>query len=299
MVNQIHALILTLDEGQHIARCIGRIKEQCASITLIDSGSRDETVEIARSLGAEVMVNSFVTHAGQVNFAIETLASRGGWLLRIDADEILDRDSSETLSEVGAEVDGLLVQRRIHFLGKRIRYGAIEPSWQLRIWRNGSGRCQQRWMDEHIQVVGRIVNSGVVLSDKNLNSITWWTSKHNSYGSREAVEILNLRHRLFQPGTESRGQTSPQARRRLISSRSMLRARRSSCYPAPRPCCAISVRLSISKSQTAMSARSRCCCARPIIDYLHRRISKPRSKPAFLIPLRSPTAETAIHYVAS
>ena len=214
----IHGIILTLDEEQHIERCIRSLGDQCETLTVVDSGSRDKTVELAHALGADVVVNPWVNYATQMNFGIDQLAGRGGWQLRIDADEIVDPDSRETLLEAvakaGEDVDGLLVQRRIRFLGRRIRHGAIEPSWQLRLWRNGRGHCEQRWMDEHIPVAGRVSKSGVVLSDINLNSLTWWTAKHNSYASREAVDILNLRHGLLDFGTTANGQAGLQARRR-------------------------------------------------------------------------------------
>lgn len=211
----IHAIILTLNEEKHIARCIKSISSFCNSITIIDSGSSDQTVSLARDLGADVVVNTFLTHARQVNFGIDYLADRGGWLLRIDADEVIDADSRETLAQAvaaeGESCDGLLVQRRIHFLGRRIRHGGIEPSWQLRLWRNGCGRCEQRWMDEHIMVGGAVKRSGIVISDVNLNSLTWWTAKHNSYASREAIELLNLRHRFASRDLLADG-ASPQAK---------------------------------------------------------------------------------------
>jgi glycosyltransferase involved in cell wall biosynthesis len=214
----IHAIILTLDEERHIGRCINSLRGQCASITVIDSGSKDGTVEIARSLGAVVLTNPWTNHATQVNFAIEALAGRGGWLLRIDADEIVDGESQQSLTTVidttSDNVAGLLVQRRIHFLGKRIRHGTIEPSWQLRLWRNGTGRCEQRWMDEHIKVAGEVAKTGLVLSDINLNSLSWWTAKHNCYASLEAIEQLNRRHNFMAPNCSDHGQVSLHARRR-------------------------------------------------------------------------------------
>lgn len=196
-MTEVHALILTLNEELHISRCIESLRDHCASILVVDSGSTDRTVEIALQSGAQVIFNPWVNYATQLNFGIDFLAGRAGWLLRIDADEILDRDSVETIgpavSRMPADVDGIAVQRRIFFLGQRIKHGAMEPSWQLRLWRNGAGRCEQRWMDEHIKVTGRVARSGIVVSDKNLNSLTWWTSKHNSYASREAIDILNQR----------------------------------------------------------------------------------------------------------
>ncbi len=218
MSPQIHAIILTLNEEQHIARCIESLGGQCASITVVDSGSGDRTAEIARGLGAQVLTHRWVNYATQMNFAINALAGRHGWLLRIDADEVVDRDSGQSLieavSKAPVSTDGLLVQRRMHFLGRRIRYGAIEPSWQLRLWRNGSGRCEQRWMDEHIKVAGMVAKSTIVISDINLNSLSWWTAKHNSYASREAIDVLNARHGFLPADSLEGGGASNQARMR-------------------------------------------------------------------------------------
>ncbi len=190
----ITALILAVDEERHIARCIESLKGQCARIVVVDSGSTDRTVEIAENLGATVLRNPYVNHATQMNFAIDSVAGAGGWLLRIDADEVLDERGGETLqsaiARAGPDADGILVNRRIHFLGRRIRHGAIEPSLQLRLWREGHGRCEQRWMDEHIEVPGRVFRADVVINDINLKPLSWWTDKHNGYASREAVEIL-------------------------------------------------------------------------------------------------------------
>lgn len=218
-MNTLHAIILTLNEERHIARCIESLGGQCASVTVVDSGSTDRTREIALALGAEVVSNPWINYAAQMNFAIDRLAGRGGWLLRIDADEVLDPDSAETLGKAidaaPPSVTGLLVLRRIVFMGRRMRHGGVEPSWQLRLWRNGKGRCEQRWMDEHILVDGDVAKSGLVVSDINLNSLSWWTAKHNGYASREAIDILNGRH-AFMPDDRgiAAGGASRQARRR-------------------------------------------------------------------------------------
>jgi glycosyltransferase involved in cell wall biosynthesis len=224
----IHAIILTLNEERHIARCIESIREQCQSITVVDSGSTDDTVAISQQCGVDVLSNAWVDHGTQINFTIQTLVERGGWLFRIDADEVLDKDCSETLqqaiSRVPANVGGLVVQRRIYFLGQRIKHGSIEPSWQLRLWRNGAGRCEQRLMDEHIIVSGNVAKSKIVISDINLNSLTWWTEKHNKYASLEAIETLNNRYRLLAGDSIRDARASPQAKlKRFVKERIYLK----------------------------------------------------------------------------
>lgn len=196
-MTEIHAIILTLDEEKHIARCIESIRDQCASILVVDSGSKDRTREIAMGLGAEVIENPWINYATQTNKAIAACAGKTGWLMRIDADEYLTPESAAGLHELldrqPRDVGGIVVRRQIVFLGRRIKWGAIEPSWQLRLWRAGQGSCEQRWMDEHIIVTGKVVRSTIDLVDENLNSLDWWTGKHNRYASREVIDILASR----------------------------------------------------------------------------------------------------------
>lgn len=218
MSEKIHAIILTLNEEKHIARCINSLRNECSSITVIDSGSLDRTTFIAQQLGARVIFKQWINYSTQLNFGIDSIPHRNGWLLRMDADEVLDSDSCQTLAEAVATVPqdtvGLLVQRRIYFFGRRIRHGGLEPSWQLRIWRIGSGRCENRWMDEHINVKGQVAKSGVIVSDINLNSLTWWTDKHNAYASREAIDILQQRYAFLSPYDQHFGDAGRQARLR-------------------------------------------------------------------------------------
>ena len=162
------------------------------TITVIDSGSRDRTVEIARAAGAEVIAHPFTTHAAQVNAAVRHLAGRGGWLFRLDADEVLlgGEGLSVLLSRQPDEVAGVAVRRQMHFLGGRIRRGGMEPSWQLRLFRAGRGRSEERWMDEHVVVDGDVVRSPSRSRDISLKPLTAWITKHNNYASREAIDTL-------------------------------------------------------------------------------------------------------------
>jgi glycosyltransferase involved in cell wall biosynthesis len=221
----IHAIILTLDEEKHIARCIESIRDHCASVLVIDSGSKDRTRAIAAALGAEVIENPWINHATQVNKAIAACAGKTGWIMRIDADEYLPTASAAGLKTLldrqPPDVAGVLLRRQIVFLGKRIKWGGIEPSWQLRLWRAGCGACEQRWMDEHVVVTGKVVRSAIDLVDENLNSLDWWTAKHNRYASGEVIDILASRGLLGGPRADSlRSGASLQAKlKRLVKER--------------------------------------------------------------------------------
>lgn len=165
---------------------------------VIDSGSMDRTVEIAQEAGAEVLNRDWVNYATQLNWALDQLPPDTEWVLRLDADEVvtegLSAEVQEKLARLPASVVGVYVSRRMTFMGRPIRWGGLFPVRVMRLFRHGKGRCENRWMDEHIRVEGETTDFQGEIVDDNLNSLTWWTEKHNAYASREVVDLLNLEY---------------------------------------------------------------------------------------------------------
>jgi len=191
-------VILTRDEERHIARAIGAVAQIADRIFLVDSGSADHTVKIAKRLGAEVRFNPWRNYATQFNWALDQLPADTQWVLRLDADEIVSPDLAHQIADLlptlGPDTEGVVIGRRISFMGRPIRYGGLFPIRVLRLFRHGKGRCEERWMDEHIKVSGLQAELPGEILDDNLNSLTWWTAKHNAYASREVVDLLNLKY---------------------------------------------------------------------------------------------------------
>jgi glycosyltransferase involved in cell wall biosynthesis len=198
----VTVLILTYNEEQHLARAIESVRLFAGQVVVVDSFSTDRTVEIARALGATVLQNRWENnHARQFNWGLDHAPIAGQWVMRLDADEYatpeLAQEIARRLAGLPAGVNGVYVKRRIHFLGRWIRYGAVYPMWVLRLWRTGHGRCENRWMDEHIRLTGgESLRFAHDLVDENLNDLTWWTDKHNRYAVREAADLLNLKYRF-------------------------------------------------------------------------------------------------------
>ena len=192
------AIILTLNEAQHLPRCLASLEGVVEQVLVADSYSTDDTLSIAKAYGARVVQHPFVTQATQFNWALTQLDEDTDWVLRIDADEYLTPELAteiqESLPGIGSEVDGVFCGRRMTFQGKLIRFGGVFPVRVLRLFRYGRGQCENRWMDEHIKVTGSAIGFTGELIDDNLNSLTWWTDKHNHYASREVVDLLNLEY---------------------------------------------------------------------------------------------------------
>jgi glycosyltransferase involved in cell wall biosynthesis len=199
---KITAIVLTYNEEIHLARCLNSIRSLTDDIYVIDSFSTDGTIEIAREYGAKLLQRAWDNnHSNQVNWALGQLPSDTQWVMRIDADEIL---SDELISEIKAikpsilsGVNGISFGRRIKFQGRQLRFGGIGNIFVLRLFRFGFGESESRWMDEHIRIQGHSIRLRNVIIDENLNSITWWISKHNNYASREAIDLLNLKYRIM------------------------------------------------------------------------------------------------------
>lgn len=199
----ITAIILTYNEQLHIERCITSIRDIAANIYVIDCFSTDRTREIAVNLGAQVYEHAWVNYSTQFNWALDNLPISSSWILRLDADEIvtaeLKQELQVRLNALSEEVSGIYVKRRMVFMDKWIRYGAMYPIYMLRLWRTGLGFCEKRWMDEHIKVTeGRTELFKYDIIDHNLNNLNWWISKHNSYASREAADLLNIKYNLIE-----------------------------------------------------------------------------------------------------
>lgn len=194
-------VILTYNEALHVERCIRSAQRVAQEILVVDSYSTDDTVARALQLGTRVLQNPWVNYATQMNWALQNGGIRSAWVMRLDADEFLDEalvtDMGPALAAAGDDVGGFEINRRIRFMGKEIRHGGMAPLWVTRIWRNGRARCEARWMDEHMVLsTGRVARLPGAIVDDNLNSLTWWTQKHNLYASREAVDLLDRRYRL-------------------------------------------------------------------------------------------------------
>lgn len=208
-------VILTKNEERHIKRVLASVSGIADRCVVVESGSTDHTVELAVAHGAEVLENPWINYATQLNWALDQLPHDTEWVLRLDADEIVTpellTEITQKLPNLGPQIEGVYVSRRMTFLRRPIRWGGVFPVRVLRIFRYGKGRCENRWMDEHIQVEGATAEFDGEIIDDNLNSLSWWTEKHNSYASREVVDILNLEYGFMPHETIANLQSRQQA----------------------------------------------------------------------------------------
>jgi glycosyltransferase involved in cell wall biosynthesis len=197
----ITVIILTYNEELHIRRCIENVNLFAKEVMLVDSFSNDRTIEIATSLGAKVFQNKWENnHARQFNWGLQNLPISTGWILRLDADEYLlpelIQELYEKIDNQPENITGIVFNRRHIFLDKWMKRGTY-PVKLLRLFRNKKAICEQRWMDEHIQLLeGDSVEFKHDMVDHNLNNLDHFIAKHTGYAVREAIDLLDLEYNI-------------------------------------------------------------------------------------------------------
>lgn len=197
MASDLTAIILTKNEELNIRRCIESLGDFPDRIVVVDSGSTDETVQIAKSLGAEIYEHPFKHYADQFNWALDHTDINTTWVYRIDADEavtpeLLKEIEQECKRHVHDDVNGFLMKHKLFFLGKFLKHGGAYPFIKMTIFKPAYGRFEDRAMGEHVVLkAGReilLTQDCIHYDFKDLNT---FIEKHNWYATREVQDYYD------------------------------------------------------------------------------------------------------------
>jgi len=210
----LSVVIIAFNEEANIGRTLTSVQPLVADgkgeIIIVDSGSTDRTVEIAKSFGAKVFVEEWKGFAAQKNSAIDK--ATGDWILSLDADEEVECDlprlilyitseptphpKLELLTAMGvpvtnAEVNGCWIRRRNKFMGRWIEHGGFWPDPKLRLFRRGAGRFESRLVHEGVHVEGKMgrIRSGAIIhhSYPTLSDYIEHMNRYSSLGAEMVV----------------------------------------------------------------------------------------------------------------
>lgn len=151
---QISATIITLNEAKNIARSI-RSLAVADEIVVVDSGSTDATVEIARQAGARVVHHDWEGFSAQKNFAARE--AQHDWILSLDADEALSPDAQAAIREwktTEPQTAGYRLARRAQYLGRWILHSGWYPDYKLRLYDRRRGEWRGAYVHESLIVPG-------------------------------------------------------------------------------------------------------------------------------------------------
>ena len=216
----ITTIILTYNEELHLERCLNNAKLFSKEIIIIDSYSSDNTLDIAKKMNVKILQNKWENnYARQFNWGLSNAQIKTKWVLRLDADEYLSdeliQEIKKNLDKNDDQVKGYSFPLERIFINKHIKRG-IGKMNLLRLFQFGFAKCENRWMDEHIQLEnGNVKMLNYPFFDHNLNNLTWWINKHNNYSIREAIDLLNIELNFLNINTEN-NYLSPEAKSKRI-----------------------------------------------------------------------------------
>lgn len=190
----ITVIVSARDEAVHIKRCIESARD-LGRVFVIDSGSLDETIAIARACGAEVVEHAWEGYAAQKNWALDNLPQRAGWVLFLDADEYLTLALREEMIAAVSDREevGFYVARSNIFLGRSLTHAWWYPDYQMRLFRRERGRFEDRAVHEHAVVDGPEGFLHEPLVHENLKGVDAFVRRHLRYAELEAEEIVRAR----------------------------------------------------------------------------------------------------------
>jgi glycosyltransferase involved in cell wall biosynthesis len=188
-------------------------------IFVVDSFSKDASVELARSLGASVIQHAFEHYGAQRNWAIDNLPISSSWQLHLDADECMDDHLVSAILALPDDPEhaGYFLPRYLRFLGRVLRHGGMSPTWHLRLFRTGAGRCENRRYDQHFLLCSGSTGQlpGAMIDDVRM-PLTEWVARHNRWADNEVAELESQ---------ETSGRILPDARGNPVQRKRFLRGK--------------------------------------------------------------------------
>jgi glycosyltransferase involved in cell wall biosynthesis len=198
----VSVILPVRNEAKNLPRCLQALRD-VGEVYVIDSQSTDDTVEIARSHGAQVV--QFHYQGGwpkKRQWAMNTLPIAYDWILLLDADEVVTPELAEEIRRAirNPAVDGYSILLRTWFLGRVLRHGDV-GLWKLSLFRRGKGRYECRLKDqdasmadmevhEHVVVEGATARLQNPLIHHNVESLSRYIQKHDEYSNWESHVLL-------------------------------------------------------------------------------------------------------------
>ncbi|MDB5986191.1 MAG: glycosyltransferase family 2 protein [Nevskia sp.] len=203
---KLSVVIIAFNESENIADCLQSVK-WADEIIVVDSGSTDGTVEMARAAGASVISTDWPGYGVQKNRAIAY--ATGDWILSLDADErvtpALRLEIESVLDHPATPVQAFELPRLSSFCGHWMRHGGWWPDHVARLFRAGSARFSDAIVHEHLVVEGRLGRLREPLLHYTYRTLEQALFKMDNYSTLGALKMYNAGRRTTPRKAISRG----------------------------------------------------------------------------------------------
>lgn len=192
-MNKLSVVLAVYNEENNLKNCLDSVKDIAWEIVIVDGGSTDKTVQIAKVFKARIIqTNNLPNFHINKNKAID--AAVGDWILQLDADEIVTKQLGDEIKKVlneRGDVNGYWIPRSNFFLGRFLKKGGQYPDYTLRLYKKGKGRLPGKDVHEQAEVLGKtkyLKNDLLHMADKNFYS---YINRWNRYTDLISSQIKN------------------------------------------------------------------------------------------------------------
>lgn len=157
-MSTLSVVLATFNEELNIKDCLESVKDIADEIIVVDGGSKDKTVEIAKQMGAKVIetTNPPIFHINK-NKAIDEATK--DWILQLDADERISLELAQEIKQTinsETEINGYWLPRSNYFLGRFLKKGGQYPDYTMRLYKKSKGRLPAKDVHEQAKVEGKV-----------------------------------------------------------------------------------------------------------------------------------------------
>ena len=181
----IAVVMISLNEGHNLKDVCENLNGWAQEVFLVDSYSKDDTIDIALNYGINTVQRRFRGFGDQWNFALNELPIQSPWVMKLDPDERLTEELKNNISQMinNNQYDAFCIKRRLWFMGRQM------PVYQklIRIWRNGSCRFSNVVVNEHPIIDGIVKYLTGNLEHHDSPNLDHWLEKQNRYTTSEAI----------------------------------------------------------------------------------------------------------------
>lgn len=191
----IEIMIPAFNEANHIAEAVTNALT-VGPVFVLDSMSTDGTPELAKAAGATVVQQKWLGYARQKNWGLDNLPWKGKWVFILDADERITpelRDELIALAKSDPMEVGFYVNRVVIFMGREVRHGGLYPSWNLRFFKRGKCRYEDREVHEHMIADGGTRYMKHEMLHIRRETMDVYFAKHIRYADLESDEWVRMK----------------------------------------------------------------------------------------------------------
>lgn len=204
--SNVTVIIPTFNEEANLPFALESVRDWADAVFVVDSESTDKTASIARAHGAQLVTQPWLGYARQKNWALANLPIQTDWVFILDADEAITPQLRDELLLISRgdhaqhRIAGYYVNRLTYFLSKPIRHCGYFPSYNLRFFKRGKARYEEREVHEHMIVDGPTSRLRHLMLHEDRRGLEHLIAKHNRYSTLEARELT--RERVLRKGED-------------------------------------------------------------------------------------------------